>query len=109
MAGREFFCRDDSDLLFLVELLVKLLIFTGDILNEYKSLVLSQNGQEVKGDGVEFSNFVENLVQLSDFLDADTTVLGELAEHSGVDVKLRKVHHVLVDVEQGITLGGSSE
>lgn len=101
--------RNDGDLLLLVELLVQLLVFAGDVLDVDQTLVLSQHGQEVHGAGVEWGDGFEGLVKFTDFFQADTAVFGELSEHLGVGVEFGKVHHVLVHVEESGLLGGSGE
>lgn len=101
--------RDDSDFLLLVELLVKLLVLLTNVLNEDETLVLGQHGQEVMSDIVEGSGLPKGLVKKSDFLNADTSVLGELTEDLGVSVELGQVHHILIDLEEGVVLGGSCE
>jgi hypothetical protein len=101
--------RDNSDLLLLVELLVELLVFTSDFLNEDETLVLSQHGQEVDWDVIERSSLKQSLVKLANLHGTNTAVLGELAEDFWVGIQFRQVHHVLVDFVKGLLLRCSGE
>ena len=101
--------RDNCDFLLLVELSVQLLELLSNLLNEHKSLVLSKNSQEVDSGIGEGSSLEESLVEQFDFLLANTSVLGELTELLGVNIQLAEVGHVLVDVVESASLGGSGE
>jgi len=101
--------RDNSDLLFLVELRVQFLVLLSNLLNENKSLVLSEHCQEVHSEVGEGGGLQKSVVQKFDFLSADTLVLGEHTEVLAVGVQLAKVNHILKHVVKGSLLGGGNE
>ena len=72
---------DDGDLLLLVELLVELGVLLSDHVKSVEALVLGEDGEELEGSFGEWSGLLEGLVELADLVGADTTVLGEEAEH----------------------------
>jgi len=76
----QWLCRNDSDFLLLVKLLVEFLVFNSDVFQRVETLILSQHSQEVDSALVERSNRCESLVHFSDFAEAYTTVLGEETE-----------------------------
>lgn len=107
--GGEAVGGDDGDLLFLVELLVELGVLFGDLLDEHEALVFGEDFDEADGDCVEVACLLETLVELTDFLDADTRVLGEELEALRVGVELAQELHVFVDVVEGGLLGSGCE
>jgi len=109
LGGRQSRGRDDGDLLLLVELLVQLGVLGANLFDVEKTLVLSENGQEMESSLTERSSFSEGLVELIDFFGSDATILGEETEGIAVTVQFMKVLRVFVHSEEGIVLGGSGE
>jgi len=109
LAGAQGVSRDDGDLLLLVELLIKLSVFLSDGLDEGESLVLSQNLQELNSKWVEIGDTLQSIVEFGDFLDTDTSVLGEKLETLGVIIEALDIGHIFVDGEEGFLLGGGGE
>jgi len=89
--------------------LVEFLVLLGDFLQVDQTLVLGEDGQEVESNVAELGSLAEGFVQLLDFFAADTTVLGEESELFAVRVEFCQVHHILVDGEESLLLGGSRE
>lgn len=109
MVGVELGGRDDGDLLLLVELLVELGVLVGDVVEAVETLVLVQHLDESLGGSADTSNFLEDLVELSNLLRSDALVLSEESEHVAVLVDLLEVVHILVDVVEVAVHGGSGE
>lgn len=101
--------RDHGDLLLLVELLVELGILLRDFLDEHQTLVLSEDLNEADGHCVEVASLLEALVELTDLLHADTSVLGEQLEALRVGVQLAQELHVFVHVVKGALLRSGGE
>jgi hypothetical protein len=101
--------RDDSDLLFTVQLLVKLLVSIGNGADVVESLVLGEDLNELVSDRVEVTDGPESIVELSDFLEADTSVHGEVAEGLGVLVQALQVSDILIDGEESAISGSRGE
>lgn len=97
---------NDGDLLLSIQFLVQLLVPIGNTTNIGESLVLGQNLEEFHGKRLEISNRAQSLVEKSDFLSTDTSVLSELFESLRVLVQRLKVNNILINGEKG-TFGGS--
>lgn len=101
--------RNDGDLLFLVELLVKLGVLLSDLLDEHQALVLGEDLNEADGNFVEVAGLTQTCVEGADLLATDTGILGEHLETFAVSVDLSKEFHVFEDVVKGTVLGGGGE
>lgn len=96
VAGAEGFGRDDGDLLFTVQLFIQLGEAVSNIIDPAKTLVLGKNNEELSGGRVQLRDAVEGFVELGDFLETDTCVLGEKLEGLRVLVEGLQVDNVFV-------------
>jgi len=78
--GGKFLGGDDSDLLFLVELLIKFNITGGNSSDVSKSLVFSEDLKELNSKWMEVSNLLKTLVECFNLRNTNTSVLGEQLE-----------------------------
>ena len=109
LVGVELRGRDDGDLLLLVELLVELGVLVRDAVEAVETLVLVQHLDESLSGSADTSNFLKDLVELSNLLRSDALVLSEESEHLAVLVDLLEVAHILEDVVEVAVHGGSGE
>jgi hypothetical protein len=80
LSAGESIGRDDGDLLLLVQSFVELDVSVGDASDISKSLIFSQDFQELDGQWMESSNALESSVELSHLSLTNSCVLGELLE-----------------------------
>lgn len=101
--------RNDGNLFFFVELLIKLLELFGDFFDEHKSLVFSKNFNEFVSNSTEICSFLKRLVELFNFLKTNSCILGEELESFRVFVQLTKVNHIFVNIIKNSFLRSSGE
>ena len=104
LSGGETVGGNDGDLLLLVELLVKLGVLLGDLLDVHEALVLGEDLDEADGDLVEVASLLKANVEGADLLNTDTGVQSEHLEALRVLVKLAQEFHVFVHIVEGAVL-----
>lgn len=97
-------CGDYCDFFFLVQKLVQFLVPLSDTADEREPFVLSKDFQELDGQWMESSDTLKSFVELCDFLETDSSVLGEQEEGFGVIVETLQIHNVFVNGEKRLLL-----
>lgn len=80
LIARKGLSRDDGNFLFLVQGFVKLDVSVGDSTDISKSLIFSQDLEELNSQWVERTNALERFVELSHLQTTNTSVLSERLE-----------------------------
>ena len=101
--------RDDSDLFFFIELLVKLEILFRNIVDIHKSFALTADFYEFVGNSVEVTEAPESFVKEGDFFISNSCVPCEKFKCFTVFIEDAQIFHVFVNFIESILCGSSCE